>query len=286
MTTTDDLTVAPGHAEQLAAWDGGEGAYWAAHAASFERSLAAYQESFMAAAGIARADHVLDIGCGTGGATLEAAGIAADGLAVGVDLSSAMLQVGRERARTEGVHNVSFEQADAQVHAFPAGSFDVAIGRTSAMFFADKVAALANVARALRPGGRLALLTWQPVHVNEWFLEIATALAAGRDRPSPPPEGPQPFSMTDPDRVRSWLVAAGFGEVEARGVTGPMWFGGDPDEASTFVLGQLDWMLDGLDEDGRSRAIDDLRARIRAHHGPGGVTFGSACWLVTALRTG
>ena len=47
------------------------------------------------------------------------------------------------------------------------------------MFFGDPAAAFANIGRALRAGGRLTLLTWQPLQANEWMRELSTALAAG-----------------------------------------------------------------------------------------------------------
>jgi SAM-dependent methyltransferase len=118
------------------------------------------------------------------------------------------------------------------------------------MFFADTSVAFVNIVRALRPGGRLVLLVWHPAPANEWILEITTAMAAGRPLPAPPPDGPQPFSLSDPDRLRGFLEAGGFGE------------------------------------EGRRRAIEGLRACMEAHEGHDGVTFGSACWLVTAVRLG
>jgi SAM-dependent methyltransferase len=282
--TTDEVRVDPAHAGQLAAWDGDEGAYWAAHATRFERSLARYQPPFLAAARIGRRSHVLDVGCGTGGTTLDAARIAVDGSVTGVDLSAAMLRAARQEAEREGLANVSFLQADAQVHAFSPESFDMAVARTSAMFFADKAAAVANLARALRPSGRLTLLVWQPMVANEWIVEISAALAAGRRRPPPPPDGPQPFSMSDPAQTRELLVDGGFVDLRIDGLVEPMWFGADADDTVPFLLGQVGWMLDGLDDSARRSALDDLRTRVEAHQGPDGVTFGSACWLVTARR--
>ena len=73
------------------------------------------------------------------------------------------------------------------------------------MFFGDPVAAFANLHRALRPDGRLTLLTWQGVTDNEWLTEFRAALAVGRDLPTPPPDAPSPFALADPDRVRAIL---------------------------------------------------------------------------------
>jgi SAM-dependent methyltransferase len=152
------------------------------------------------------------------------------------------------------------------------------------MFFGDPVAAFANIGRALVPGGRLVLVAWQPLAANEWIREIAGALAAGRDRPAPPPNAPGPFSLADPQRVRVVLSSAGFTGVELEAVEAAMWFGTDADDAQRFIVGLVGWMLEGLDETGRRRALDDLGATVDAHVTPDGVVFGSAAWVIRADR--
>lgn len=285
MAATSAVPVHPSNAEQLRAWDGDEGAYWAEHPEYFDRSVAAYHERLLAAAAITGPDRVLDIGCGTGQTTRDAARAAAGGSAVGVDLSARMLEVARRRAAQEGVTNAAFEQADAQVHPFPPESFDVAISRTGTMFFGDVTAAFTNIGRTLVPAGRLVLVAWQPLAANEWVREISSALAAGRDLPAPPPGAPGPFSLSDPDRVRGILTAAGFTGVELDGTDAGMWFGADAEDAHRFVLGLMGWMLQGLDETGRARAVDGLRTTMAAHQTGDGVVFGSAAWTITAIRT-
>ena len=284
MTATSAVSVDPSNAEQLGAWDGDEGAYWAAHPDYFDRSLAAYHDALFAAAGIEDGQRVLDVGCGTGQTTREAARRTRTGAALGVDLSSAMLDVARRRAAAEGLVNVGFEQADAQIHPFVPAAFDLVMSRTGAMFFGDLDAAYANLARALRPGGHLAVLTWQPPSRNEWVLELSGALAAGRSMPTPPPGAPGPFSLADPDRVAAILGSAGFTGVEVDGVEQAMWFGADAPEAHDGVLGVLGWMLEGLDDATRSAALDALDATLAAHLTHHGVVYGSAAWIIRARR--
>jgi SAM-dependent methyltransferase len=282
--TTNSVTVDPSNVEQLRAWDGGEGSYWAANADDYDHALAEHHRVLMAAAAIADADRVLDIGCGTGQTTREAARAATVGSALGVDLSSAMLGEARRRAAAEGLTNVRFEQADAQIHPFEVEAFDVAISRSGAMFFGDLVAAFTNIGRALRSGGRMVLLTWQPLSGNEWIRELSGALAAGRNVPPPPPDAPGPFSLSDPDRVRGVLTRAGFSDIELTEMNAGMWFGTDVDAASRFVLGQLGWMLEGLDDAGRTQAVDALRASAAAHETDAGVIYESGAWIIHATR--
>ena len=284
MTDTRSLPVDASNAEQVRAWDGDEGAYWAAHAEDFDRGLARHHERLMAAAAIGTAERVLDIGCGTGQTTRDAARTAGAGSALGVDLSAAMLAVARRRASEEGATNARFEQLDAQVYPFAADSFDAAISRTGAQFFGDLVAAFTNIRRAVRSGGRLALLTWQPPPGNEWLREFSGAMAAGRVLPAPPADAPGPFSLADPDRVRAVLTAAGFADVELEAVHEPMWFGRDADGAHRLISGLLGWMLEGLDQAGRRRALDALHVTMAAHETPAGVLYDSAAWLIGARR--
>ena len=274
--------VDPSNTAQAEAWDGDEGAYWAQHAERFDAAVAAYDPPFLDAAGIGSADAVLDIGCGTGHTTRDAARAAPSGSAFGIDLSSQMIELARRLATDEGVTNASFEQTDAQIHPFEPGAFDVAISRTGSMFFSEPVAAFANLGRSLRADGRVTLLTWQPPPHNEWFVAFSTAMAAGRDLPAPPPGAPGPFSLSDPERIRSVLTDAGFVDITVVGLREPMVFGANAEDAFAFVLGLLGWMLEGLDGDGRARALDALRTTMTAHDREGRVAFDSATWLITA----
>jgi SAM-dependent methyltransferase len=287
MTATRTPVVDPSNADALRAWDGDDGDYWSRNERTFDASLARYREPFFDAAAIAPGARVLDVGCGTGQSTRDAARRARDGgAALGVDLSSRMLEVARLRATEEGVDNVEFLHADAQVYRFGDGRYDVVISRTGAMFFGDPVAAFANIARTLRRDGRIALLVWQALEHNHWIRDFSAALSGGRDLPAPPPDAPGPFSLSDPDRVRSVLSTAGLVDVDLRGVCEPMYFGDDADDAERFVrgLGFTVFMLRNLDEVGRASALTALRASIEAHETADGVLYPSAAWIVTARR--
>ncbi|PKW17814.1 class I SAM-dependent methyltransferase [Saccharopolyspora spinosa] len=273
------VQVDSSNVEQLRAWDGAQGDHWTARADRIDEGVARYRDQFLDAAEIGPASNVLDIGCGTGQTTRDAARRAATGAALGVDLSSQMVELARARAEREQVANATFLQADAQIHEFPEAHFDVAISRHGVMFFGDPAAAFENVVRAIRRGGRMVLLVWQPIERNEWISAFRTALAAGRDLPEPPP-----FSFGDPDRVRTLLTSTGLSDVRLRGLNEPMYFGRDVDDACDFVSGQFAGLLDSLDADGRERALDDLRASMTEHSTDRGVLYDSANWLVEAQR--
>jgi SAM-dependent methyltransferase len=278
------LTIA--NVEQAAAWDGSEGAHWAEHADRYERAGWRHQQRFDESGLVTAADRVLDIGCGTGKSTRDAARQAVQGSATGVDLSAQMLERGRERAAAEGLTNVEFLQADAQVHPFGAGAFDVAISSFGCMFFNDPVAAFANIGAALTSEGRLALYAWREIGRNEWVSEVRRALAVGRQLPEPPPDAPTPFSLADPERVRRILGSAGYTDVELTPVDEPLEFGADADDAYGFMsqIGIVHGLTQELDDAKKAEALQALRATVDAHDTGDGVLFGTSAWLITATR--
>jgi ubiquinone/menaquinone biosynthesis C-methylase UbiE len=268
------------------AWDGEEGDQWTQFADEYDNTSRSIWARFLETDPIRRADRVLDIGCGCGQSTRDAARLAYEGSALGVDLSSAMLAVARRRATTEAVTNVEFRRADAQVYAFDPGIFDIVISRFGVMFFEDRAAAFANIAAALRPGGRLAVLAWQDVSKNEWIMTVRETLAAGRDLPMPSVGAPGPMALADQDDVRSLLSGAGFESIGFTSIDEPMWFGADAAAAYEFVgeIGIVKGLSDGLEPDAKTAAHERLMAALRAHETPEGVRFGSGVWLISATR--
>jgi SAM-dependent methyltransferase len=272
--------------EQARSWDGADGDHWAEREDIYYWAVSRHHRRFMKAAAIGDADSVLDVGCGTGLSTCEAARAAHSGLALGVDLSSRMLERARRHAQEQGLENVRFEQVDAQVHPFPPGAFSVAISRFGCMFFSEPVTAFRNIAATLRPGGRLVLISWMPLEENDWLMKIREALAAGRELPGEPPGWPGPFGLAEPDRIRETLETAGFVDVVLDQVREPMWFGVSADEAHEFWMesGLARGLVGGVDDAMRSRAVSGLRRLFATHETPHGVLLDSAAWLTIARR--
>jgi ubiquinone/menaquinone biosynthesis C-methylase UbiE len=263
-----------------------EGERWAEQADRYDATVSRHSRRLFEAARISRGEQVLDIGCGCGETTREAARHSVTGLALGVDLSARMLERARELAQSEGLTNVRFEQADAQVHPFERQAFDLAISRFGVMFFADPVAAFRNIGQALRPGGRLALMSWQEPKKNEWILAVREALAMGRSLPEPPPGAPGPFGLAELDGVRAILAEAGFEPIELDDVQEPMCFGRDAADAFAFArtTGPVKGLLAGLDEPSAALALEALRAALAAKETPEGVLLDARAWLITARR--
>jgi SAM-dependent methyltransferase len=273
--------VDPTNAEQAGEWDGGDGEYWATYHREYERLLGVFDAGLVEAGGVGPGDRCLDIGCGTGATTRALAARAVDGSALGLDLSGPMLAVARQAAERDAIGNATFVQGDAQVHPFDASSFDVAVSRMGCMFFGDPVTAFANVGRALRPGGRLALTVWQTVADNEWLTAIDSALGAAEEGEGDADRyAPGPFSLADPDVCASLLQQAGYVDVGLEALHIPLAFGAVED-AQAFLE---TWIDDELDDDGRAQARASLHELLSRNAAADGVLLPSATWLVTARR--
>ena len=247
----------------------------------YDAEVRRHDEVLRPAWGVRPHEHVLDIGCGLGQTTCEAARMAHAGSALGVDISGPAIERARELALAQGIRNVAFERADAQVHPFAQERFDVAISRFGTMFFADPVAAFGNVGRALRPAGRLVMMVWQAHDRNEWEVAIRQSLAeAGASA------GSDAFSLADPPAVTGILEAAGFSGVTFTDVHEPVYYGPD-------VAAALDWVrrfactrqaLSRLEPAAATGALGRLREMLAAHLHEDGVWFDSRAWIVTARR--
>ncbi len=270
--------------EMTAAWDGPEGDHWVTFSDCYTAATSRHRAILLDAADIAPDSRVLDVGCGTGKLTRDAAVLAPSGTVSGIDLSSRMLDRARTEAAADHLTNVVFEQGDAQVHQFGAASYNRAISAFGTMFFDDPVAAFTNIGGAVHPYGRLAMLTWAPMASNEWLRELFATLVPGRAIPSPPAGHPGPFSLSDPHHIEALLRSAGFSTVEVHPVEEPIYFGRDADDAFAFVrhLGMVKGVTEDLDEQARVAAFDGLQAMLRRHESDDGVLLGTASLLTIA----
>ena len=280
---TPMTTIANSEAAQI--WDGPMGDHWAQEWDHYDRSLAAYHHHLLAAADLQPGAQALDIGCGNGRLTRDVAMAIGTGTATGLDLSTAMVEKATELARHQGVTNARFVHADIQSHEFLPKTFDLALSRFGAMFFADPVAAFANVGNGCKPGARLTMVAWQPAAANDWLVQIRGALSSAGDLPPLPPTGsPGPFGLADPDRTVALLTESGYTSVKLEALVEPIWSGNDPEDALRHHLSSpnLVGFFAGLNGERQDQVLRALRQAFADHWTAQGVVFESAAWLIRA----
>lgn len=249
----------------------------------YDAELQSHNAALLPACAIRSHEHVLDIGCGTGQTTREAARCAASGSALGIDITETMVASARARAAAEGLHNVRFEHSDAQVHAFPPRYFDIAISRYGTMFFADPIAAFRNICSALRPNGRLVMMVWQAHEMNEWSVAVHKALAPHY---SSQPSAEEHFSLADAGTAEHILGAAGFVGVKFIDVREPVYYGANIDAAVEWVCSFrfVRNILQRLDVAANTRVLERLRETLARYASENGVWIDAREWIAIAER--
>jgi len=269
-------------AEQAAHWNGPGGQGWLKAQARLDHSLVEIGRRALALANAQSAEKVIDVGCGPGGTTAALAhSVGPEGHVTGVDISRVLI----EAASTRRLSNATFLVADAATHAFDAASVDLMFSRFGVMFFADPVAAFANLRRALKPSGRLAFVCWRPPQDNPWSLVPVKAAAPFLPPlPRPGPEDPGQYAFGDRARVERILTGAGFADLAIEPLDVQIWMGKDVADvvASAGRFGPLARAFADGNPDSVAQAKAAIAEALAPHETKDGVSLPGACWLVSA----
>jgi SAM-dependent methyltransferase len=270
-------------------WNTVAGPRWVGLGGFVERRVRGVNDLLLARSAVAVDESVLEIGCGTGAATVPfAEAVGERGRVVGADISEPMLAGARQRIAESGLRNVTLLSVDAQVHRFEAGSFDLITSRFGVMFFADPVAAFRNLLPAARPGGRLCFACWGPLEENRhWLIPYEVALRhLGPPAPTPP-HAPGPLAFSEPGYVRSILEKAGFADIEINREA-PFIIGSTPEEEAEHacIMGPPARLIDEKKPDEAIRATirREMTEAFAAYAGGKEMRLPSTVFLVTARR--
>lgn len=254
--------------------------------------LTQHSEAVFPSLNVRQGDRALDVGCGFGDTTLKLAGLVGpSGEVVGIDCCDAFLDLARKDAADRGVANVSFVRGDAEV-ALPTSQFDFVFARFGTMFFANPVAGLRNMRRALRPGGRMVHIVWRNRADNPWLSMAKDVVLRFLPEPGADAQtcGPGPFSMSDEATARMMMTSAGYEQIEFRRVDAPVLIGADVADAIAFQLaigpaGEV-FREAGREAEEKREQIETALAEAisRQRISTDGIVMDSSSWVISAIN--
>lgn len=177
-------------------------------------------EEIVRALDLQQGDRVLDVAAGTGEPGLTIATKIGQGQVVITDLAEDMLAVARDKAVQQGVTNYETMACDVCALPFDDETFDAASCRFGFMFFPDMLLAAQEMARVLKPGGKIAAAVWGPPSKNVWVTAIMGTISNHMELPAPPPGAPGMFRCAGPGFMVGLLQQAGFSSVTEKLITG------------------------------------------------------------------
>ncbi|MEO7590081.1 MAG: methyltransferase domain-containing protein [Byssovorax sp.] len=264
-------------------WNKVAGPAWVTNQEVLDTALAPFGEALVDHARLGPGERVVDVGCGCGVTTLEAARRC--GRAQGLDISRPMLAHARKRA-LEARLAAEFIEGDAATYGPAEAPLDKIISRFGLMFFQSPRCAFANMRSWLRPGGQLVAICWQPPVMNPWLampVEVARRHIPARDFDL---ESWAPFSLGDRDHLCESLREAGFTSVDVVEVCHPMRISGTLEDAHDFFIerGPVVEVLLAADAPTRDAAMRALGEVLASRYDGSAVELDAAAWLVRATR--
>ena len=226
-------------------------------------------------------ESVLDVACGTGALTRAAAeAVGQRGFVAGADISPDMLSLARKLSDNQ-YPAIEWRECDAQSLPFEDEVFDIALCQLGLMFIPDKVAALKEMRRVLKPGGRVAVMVWGAIDKCPGQMAMAKAWEKffGVEQAV---NFCSMHSMSDPETMREILVAAGFQDVNIQQAMGTMRFLSAEQQVRSYgAMGGF-----SADERVRNAAISEVTQALRAYMGPEGLAYPIEAVLARAKRNG
>jgi ubiquinone/menaquinone biosynthesis C-methylase UbiE len=191
--------------------------YWDKYRALIAQMFVPLTSGLVEEARIGIGQKVLDIGGGSGEPSLTVSSIVGPtGSVIYTDPVAGMVEITQAEAGKRGLTNIHFRQCSADALPFADGTFDVAVGRLSAMFFVDPVTGVREALRVILEGGYVSFVVWGPKEANPFFSTVTDVIDRFVESPRQDPDAPDAFRFAVPGKLAGILENAGAKNVIER----------------------------------------------------------------------
>jgi ubiquinone/menaquinone biosynthesis C-methylase UbiE len=262
--------------------------YWTRHHDTIRTMFLPLTRALIEQARIAPGQSVLDVAGGSGEPSLTIAqAVGPTGFVMCTDAIAEMVAVAEREALACGLKNMQFRQCTADSLPFADESFDVAVSRLGVMFFPDPVAAVREMLRVIKPGGRVALAVWGKSELNPYSYVVTGVVS--RYVPAVPvaPDAPDAFRFAEPGKLAGVLKDAGAIDVTQRVVKFDMAAPLSPEEfwdMRSEISESLREKLKTLSSEDRARLADEVQEAVREFFPDGQMRFPAQMLIVSGAK--
>lgn len=245
-----------------------------------------FAEVLLDEVGISAGLEALDVACGPGTVARKVATrLGPTGRVTACDLSPAMLDVAAAKPVLDGAAPISYRQCPADALDVPDGAVDLVLCQQGLQFFPDRLGALAELRRALRPGGRAGVAVWCAIEECPFWDELASAvgLILGKEAEIGFRSGP--WGLPEADELMRLFDVADFSDVDVIRRALPLVFEGGPAQlVATLSAASVGPQVAALDADGRASLLAAAEAALAPFEHAGELHSEAATHIVVAVR--
>jgi ubiquinone/menaquinone biosynthesis C-methylase UbiE len=246
---------------------------WAKWEHVFSASLSTATDALIDMAGIRPGMRVLDLACGTGSQTIQAAKrVGPNGKVIASDVSGAMLEHVRENASRAGLRNIETLECAADELDETQPPFDASICRMGLMLFPSPPRALEAVRRALKPGARFAAMVFTTPANNPFMAQPMAILRRHAGKPPPTPGQPGIFALGGDGVLEHLMSGSGLGDVKTKPVRAPLVLPSASDAVQLLqeAAGAYRAVVADLSDAEKSKAWSEVHECLKQFEGSGG----------------
>ena len=264
-----------------------DGAAWRRWNPTLDRWYGEVTRQMLDLARLRPGQSILDIAAGAGEPAVSAAErVGSSGYVLATDIAEGIVELALQVARERGLKQIEARAMDGERLDLPDASFDAVLCRLGLMYMPHPVTALREWRRALRPGGRVAIVVFSTPDRNSWGAMPASIIRRRAQLPPPVPGQPGPFSLGAPGVLDGVFRQAGFADPEVRAVPVPLRMASSAEyvRVAREAFGAFNAMMAHLPPQERESVWNEVEGSMRSFESPGGFEVPGECLVGAATK--